>query len=810
MFGTVDIKSRPLKLAYIVDPNNTRQVRDAIRLSSTLWGGDYFPIIPLHKRMPVTWRDKPFRTPLSKNVILGYIEAYDPDIFVQFSKSIPQYITDLGLEIIKPDEIWNILDKERNLSPKFGLGIFELLNEIFEQNFKFKMKYPVEIIFPKIPKQYALFWSSLFGEMPINVFTELKNHYFEPLDVKTPAFKIENLKEIMSGKVLFPRRITHYGISNNRRSGFKRDAYIYFMDATKTEDILDFWNLRAMGKTVIPVPKQLKEYQQLNELVIDFLKAHRRPWNHNQQVCDKASILRARNCTMEEVQDYVKTLQIEREPNDPSNDGFFVIQGTYPRVWDEWARDKDGAVPSDIYGEAADSIEITDTKELRIRLHSLLPKFAQKYGYHGKPRCANEISFRFYSSDDYIAEVFPKSSGNNFIRSISGLTSFRGAWRVGRNGLVKLVKDDFTETRDIPLSEKVFFAWLEDLGWKPKLSTSGLLAKQIYRKLDGYFGILRNEKLLGLLEHMNGGRVNKDCSPIKNNKITQEREITVGEIKSRFSNSSTRGNFHDYLIERGIFKIGLKIQCPQCSRHSWFALANVLDIFSCPRCLNNFSAPGNIDDSVWCYKTIGPFSVPDYADGAYTVLLTADFLNDRKMTTLRITPSLSFEAESPNKKKIEADIAAFWQESLFGEKRDGLLFGECKTYGVFQKKDFDRMRYIAKTFPGAMLIFSTLRKSLTTKEIAVISRIARAGRKYWKAERPINPVLILTGNELLNHLGPPYCWDESTKNKYDHINGILEVCDATQQIYLNMSSWHTEWHEKWERKRQHAKKITKK
>lgn len=809
MLGNIDIKSRPLKLAYIVDPNNTQQVRDAIRLSSTLWGGSYFPIIPLHKRMPATWRDKPFKAPSSKNVILGYIEAFDPDIFVQFSKAVPPYITDLGLKIIKPDEIWKILHEERNLSPQFGLGIFELLNEIFEQNFKFKMKYPVEIIFPKIPKQYALFWSSLFGEMPSRVVSELEKHYFEPLEVKTQAFKIENLQEIMSGKVLFPRRITQHGISNYKRSGFRQDAYVYFMDAAKTEDILDFWNLRAMGKRVMPVPKQLKENKQLNELVISFLKANRRPWRHNPQVCDRASILRARNCTMEEVQDYVKNLQIERKPNDPSKDGFFVIQRSYPRVWDEWARDKDGAVPVDIYGEDADSIEIANTKELRIRLRSLLPKFAHKYGYTGKPRCANEISFRFYSSDEYIAEVFPKSAGKNFISSISGLTSFRGDWRVGRNGLVKLVKNDLSETRDIPLSEKVFFAWLEDLGWKPKLSSSGLLAKQIYKKLDGYLGILTNEKLLGLLEHMNGGSVHRDGSPIDNNKMNHERELTVGEVKSRLTNTSVRNNIHDYLVDRGIFKIGLRVQCPHCSRNSWYALEDVHDLFSCPRCLNNFSAPGNTDDSVWCYKTIGPFSVPNYADGAYAVLLTADFFSDRKMDATRITPSLSFVAESSDKNNIEVDLAAFWQESIYGEKRDGLLLCECKTYGMFKRKDFDRMHYLAKLFPGAVLVFSTLRKSLTAKEIVSISRIAKTGRKYWKAERPINPVLILTGNELLNHFGPPYCWDESAKKKFDHIGGILEICNATQQIYLNLPSWQTEWHEKWEKKRLQSKKPIK-
>jgi len=110
------------------------------------------------------------------------------------------------------------------------------------------------------------------------------------------------------------------------------------------------------------------------------------------------------------------------------------------------------------------------------------------------------------------------------------------------------------------------------------------------------------------------------------------------------------------------------------------------------------------------------------------------------------------------------------------------------------------MRYLAKTFPGAILAFSTLRKSLTKSEIAAITRIAKAGRKHWKADRPINPVLILTGTELFNWAGPPYCWDETLRNKFD-VHGVLRVCDATQQIYLGLPSWQADWHNKWERKR---------
>jgi hypothetical protein len=63
----------------------------------------------------------------------------------------------------------------------------------------------------------------------------------------------------------------------------------------------------------------------LNEYVISFLKEHRRHWSHNAKVCDRASFVRARNCSMEDMQAYATSLKIERDPNDPSSDGFFML-----------------------------------------------------------------------------------------------------------------------------------------------------------------------------------------------------------------------------------------------------------------------------------------------------------------------------------------------------------------------------------------------------------------------------------------------------------------------------------------------------
>jgi len=53
---------------------------------------------------------------------------------------------------------------------------------------------------------------------------------------------------------------------------------------------------------------------------------------------------------------------------------------------------------------------------------------------------------------------------------------------------------------------------------------------------------------------------------------------------------------------------------------------------------------------------------------------------------MHTTPVLSFKAEKPDNKTLEADVALFWQDSIFGERNDGILFAECKTYDRFKPK----------------------------------------------------------------------------------------------------------------------------
>lgn len=169
MLGSANIKARPLKLALMVDPNSASQVREAIRLACTQWGGMFFPIIPVHKRMPASWRDGPLKAPLAESVVKGYLDGFDPDILVQFGRELPKYILDSKLKVLKPEDFWSGGRDKDAIEPSYGIGVLDVLLDIYQKHFKFKAKYPVKAIVPVIPKALGLFWASVFGEYPAHI-----------------------------------------------------------------------------------------------------------------------------------------------------------------------------------------------------------------------------------------------------------------------------------------------------------------------------------------------------------------------------------------------------------------------------------------------------------------------------------------------------------------------------------------------------------------------------------------------------------------------------------------------------------------
>ena len=778
--GTIKVRLRPIKLAFLVNPKDKNSLLKAIEINTFLWGGTFNPIIPTYRRIPSKWRDSPFKNPNAQSVISGYLDNFDPDYVIPMGEC-SDYSLDVGNRE-KIDDVSEILAPfEEDGVPNYGIGLFEVLNHFIEQELKFQRRYPLDICIPRFGTRFRPFLASVFGTFPENIDTIFWENFAEALEAKKIDCSASNYTEFFNSQKLFLRRMTRLYIKPSSR----REQCVFFLDGTNSLDVMDYWNLRAIGWNVLPVPRQFIQSDKTKRPILDFIKENYLPRHLGPQVHQKATILKSRSVSEDEHQHFLGLLEKSK----------IMSQTLYPRIWDEWTRDADNVGCCELETDTVEH-DVPTNQEI-IRFKTLDPKFINRFGGYGKSRFANDIELRLYDDTELFAAVIPEG-GRELARVIGGFNLFD--WRLSRKGLVYLSSySKRTVSLSLPQAEAIFIKWLELRGWIVELSPAGRNAKQMIRQLGGVNGtwILAKKGIIKLLGEMNSsdeksmlevdlrGRIAKianQMTPEIANQTKRKRNEVVKRIQERILQQ---------LTEKKVFQLGMEIQCPVCARSPWYSVKDADYELQC-RCLEWISFPPASKEIKWSYRTLGPFSFPKQAHGAYTVLLTLRFFSF--LLDGATTPLMSFTAEK-GKVEMEADLALFFQGSKFGDSKTEVIFAECKTFNAFQKKDADRMINLGDAFPGSVLVFATLKKSLSQKEKTILGPVVNRSRKYRKHDRPFNPVLILTGIELFSEFHFIENWKTAggihaklAQNR-PRIN-LLELCDFTQQIYLDMDSWY--------------------
>jgi hypothetical protein len=236
-------------------------------------------------------------------------------------------------------------------------------------------------------------------------------------------------------------------------------------------------------------------------------------------------------------------------------------------------------------------------------------------------------------------------------------------------------------------------------------------------------------------------------------------------------------------------------------RDNWCGLGSLREQLTCERCLKDFDFPQgslNFHNTPWQYRVVGPFSGPNYAGGAYATILALHVFArnlDIGHTNLTYATGLNFriDQESP----FEVDFTFWYQRSeLFDhEEEPVLVFGEAKSFAVssFGTKDITRMRRFAEKFPGAFLVFATLKDALAEHEKAEIAALALWGREFLDDGRPRAPVIVLTGTELFSEEHVKQTWEALNDQRGQlaawpalRLDNLWTLADLTQQVYLGL------------------------
>ena len=163
-------------------------------------------------------------------------------------------------------------------------------------------------------------------------------------------------------------------------------------------------------------------------------------------------------------------------------------------------------------------------------------------------------------------------------------------------------------------------------------------------------------------------------------------------------------------------------------------------------------------------------------------------------------------------------------------ERMDLVFGEAKSFrgenpeekhaikDAFQAEDIERMKRLSIRFPGAVLVFSTMKHAneLSKDEIDRIAKLAEWGRGYVRERRQTRaPVIVLTSTELFAPHSLSVTWGttggkhaEFANAGWTRFENLRVLADLTQQLYLEMPSYGVWLEEK--RKKKAAKREQRK
>ena len=100
------IRVRPLRLGFLVKPNDPAALRRAIEVCTCLWGGKFNFIVPAFHRIPHRYLDRPFRGPTAREFIAGLLEAFEPDFLVETEPGLAASLTFAEKRIIGIDDVF--------------------------------------------------------------------------------------------------------------------------------------------------------------------------------------------------------------------------------------------------------------------------------------------------------------------------------------------------------------------------------------------------------------------------------------------------------------------------------------------------------------------------------------------------------------------------------------------------------------------------------------------------------------------------------------------------------------------------------
>ena len=330
----------------------------------------------------------------------------------------------------------------------------------------------------------------------------------------------------------------------------------------------------------------------------------------------------------------------------------------------------------------------------------------------------------------------------------------------GSLGIINSVMADDLTLHGLEVAElisKIFGT----VGIEATLSKPGLVARSLIRQMGGLSGC-RSFKIAGVRSLIEGHKPNQSFSRGEAMQTIRgqgaDRPLSEYQwlyIEQRDIGSELKnGAVFSYLLDKGVFRAGLKFDCPSCQLEFWRSLDDATSQAECEYCGHQFNVSRQLRDKDWAFRRSGLFGPDNSQEGAIPVTLALQQLEHVHGFNHGIyTTAMMLKPKGASIFPCETDFVVVTSRGR--DSRVQIAIGECKTRKPITADDVRNLTAVADAFPrnyDVYIVFARL-TAFTPEEIELIRPI----NSKWQRR-----AIMLTEREL-----EPYFIYERTEKEFD-------------------------------------------
>jgi len=758
----VDLCYRPLRIGWAIRKGDADAMRQAMRYSHALWGGRFNPIL-------VVDRDEEARRLVELFRVDLICPLGDSQEIKDFPKKFPHLISPFhGDSVFVKDEKWrsfaHVLDISNAISHWQNKPEWKLIKDSGLRAYQWQ---PDDALADVFLMQFGAYPSADeigvdYAEL-IEQVAESTTYMLEP-QARIPADILEHPHFGTVGRLGVDR---HYAV----RSGWDEPG-IFVGNAADSEDVVSYWNLRACD---IPLwfvdPAHSNRYA---DLIPEWGKALQGMVQHRRHEWDRRIGIWS------------------RQDVDEAADFFPGMQPVHCRVHEHFWFGGSVSPPMMSFGEASTLGVMGESNGVpRVSFALANKPFDGDVHFHNQHLVASiSLVGGVYGDEQNTFDVPYVPELNEFYARTLHFDYNKFRIEPERIGLVIDAADHDSFLAAMPVSElmKRIFSMV---GFDAELSNSGRIVRQLLTQLGGLQGA-RVFKIPGARQLLKkfGPRDTFKRETARTTIVDKSPEHPSGSFSahtdlylgSRPRNTQlTPPDVFSYMVDKGLFRMGVDLECAKCGMSSWVALDALKQRVLCELCGHSYDATRQILDGSWRFRRSGVLGAERNAQGAVPVALTLQQLGVNLRGSRHGVYSVSLDLKPPAESAVpQCEVDFVWL--IRGQYPDcaAVILAECKDQGPIKLEEFQRdvenMRRVADAFPKnrfrAYVMFVKL-APFTADEIA-LARTLNGPHQY--------RVILLTAREL-----EPYHIFERLKVEHgiDSYGGSPEeLAKVTAQVYF--------------------------